>query len=84
MYQSSTIEKEVLNSNLWHAGWLITDYIPVRMDHEVNFHSCGTKHSEGDVFFKPVFEKGNSPQAIEHTPSEEWVECQVCVESHTA
>jgi hypothetical protein len=74
---------ESLAAHQGHDGWIITGYTPIRMDHEASCHTCGSEHAEGNVLFKPVFEKGNSPQAIEHIPSEEWVECQVCVESHT-
>ena len=64
-----------------HDGWVITGYTPLRVDHDVNCHTCGTEHHEGNILFKPVFEKGNSPKAIEHIPSEEWVECTMCVEN---
>jgi len=50
-------------------------------DHNVNCHTCGTEHQEGNIVFKPVFEKGNSPAAISQIPKEEWVECSDCVES---
>ncbi|MEX0723774.1 MAG: hypothetical protein WD357_11775 [Gracilimonas sp.] len=73
---------ESLAAHQGHDGWVITGYTTTRTDHEVNCHSCGTEHSEGNIVFKPVFEKGNSPAAIRHIPTEEWVECSDCVESH--
>ncbi len=74
---------ESLATHQGHEGWVITGYTPVRTDHEVSCHSCGTEHSEGNILFRPVFEKGNSQEAIRRIPSEEWVECSLCVESHT-
>lgn len=73
---------ESLAAHQGHDGWVITGYTPVLIDHDVNCHTCGTGHPEGNVLFRPVFEKGNSPNAIKQIPSEEWVECSVCVESH--
>lgn len=74
---------ESLAAHQGHDGWVITGFTPVRMDYEVSCHSCGTEQPEGNVLFKPVFEKGNSPEAVMKIPSEEWVECSVCVESYT-
>lgn len=71
---------ESLASHQGHDGWVITGYTPLRIDHDVTCHTCGSEQAEGKVLFKPVFERGNSPKAIEHIPSEEWVECQMCVE----
>ncbi|MDR9418216.1 hypothetical protein [Gracilimonas sp.] len=72
---------ESLAAHQGHDGWVITGYTSVRTDHEVNCHSCGSEHAEGNIVFKPVFEKGNSPAAISHIPTEEWIECHECVES---
>lgn len=72
---------ESLAAHQGHDGWVITGYTPIRMDHDVSCHSCGSEHEEGKVLFRPVFEKGNSPGAIKHIPSEEWVECSTCVET---
>ena len=71
---------ESLASHQGHNGWVITGYTPLRIDHNVECHTCGAEQSEGNVLFKPVFERGNSPQAIQQIPNEEWVECAVCVE----
>ncbi|MFU8812436.1 MAG: hypothetical protein ACNA78_05665 [Balneolaceae bacterium] len=72
---------ESLAAHQGHDGWVIAGYTPIRMDHEASCHTCGSEHSEGNVLFRPVFEKGNSPAAIKQIPSEEWVECPRCVES---
>lgn len=71
---------ESLASHQGHDGWVIAGYTQLRSDHDVNCHTCGAEHTEGKVLFKPVFERGNSPKAIQHIPNEEWVECAACVE----
>lgn len=71
---------ESLAAREGHDGWVITGYTPLRIDHDVECHTCGIEHPEGKILFKPVFEKGNSPLAIKHIPSEEWFDCQICVE----
>lgn len=72
---------ESLAARQGHDGWVITGYTPMRIDHDASCHTCGTEHHEGKILFKPVFEKGNSPKAIQQIPSEEWVECSTCVEN---
>jgi len=37
-------------------------------------------HAEGDVLFRPVFERGRSPKALDQIPSEQWLECPQCAE----
>ncbi len=71
---------ESLAARQGHDGWVISGYTPLRIDHEVSCHTCGSEQEEGKVLFKPVFEKGNSPEAIKQIPSEEWVECQLCID----
>ena len=73
---------ESLAAREGHDGWVVAGYTPLRIDHVVNCHTCGLEQMEGNVLFKPVFERGNSPEAIQQIPSEEWVECSVCVENH--
>lgn len=65
-------------------GWVITGYTPVRLDHEASCHSCGEAHPEGDVLFRPVFERGASPTALPRIPAEVWLDCSGCVEEHLA
>lgn len=72
---------ESLASHAGQEGWVIAGYTPVKADHDVNCHSCGSEHHEGNVLFKPVFERGSSPAAIKSIPSEEWVECPTCLDS---
>lgn len=78
--QTVRVALESLAAHQGHEGWVITGYTPLKMDHNVQCHRCGTEHGEGHVLFKPVFEKGRSPAAIKHIPSEEWVECHECIE----
>lgn len=73
---------ESLASHQGHDGWVVTGYTPLRIDQDTSCHQCGKEQSEGKILFKPVFERGSSPSAIQHIPSEEWVECSLCVESH--
>ncbi len=73
---------ESLAAREGHGGWVVAGYTPLRIDHAVSCHTCGLEQLEGNVLFKPVFERGNSPEAIQQIPSEEWGECSVCVESH--
>jgi len=71
---------ESLAAHQGHEGWVITGYTPTKADQDVNCHSCGSEQNEGNVLFKPVFERGSSPSAIKSIPSEEWVECPSCLE----
>lgn len=73
---------ESLAARQGHNGWIIAGYTQLKVDHDVNCHSCGSEYEEGRVLFKPVFERGNSPKAIHSIPSEEWVECSLCVEKN--
>ena len=72
---------ESLASHAGQEGWVIKGYTPVKADHEVSCHSCGNEQHEGNMLFKPVFERGSSPSAIKQIPSEEWVECPDCLET---
>ena len=71
---------ESLAARQGHDGWVIAGYTQLKIDHEVHCHSCGSEYGEGRVLFQPVFERGNSPDAIQQIPDEEWVECSLCVE----
>lgn len=73
---------ESLASHQGHDGWVITGYTPLRTQNATHCHTCGKEQSEGEILFKPVFERGSSPSAIRQIPSEEWVECAICVETH--
>lgn len=71
---------ESLAVHAGHEGWIIAGYTPKELDGEVNCHSCGESHEEGDVLYRPVFEKGSSPEALPSIPSENWLDCPQCAE----
>lgn len=72
---------ESLASHAGQEGWVIKGYTPLRADHQTQCHECGTNQHEGAILFKPVFERGSSPGAIQRIPSEEWLECPDCLET---
>ena len=47
---------------------------------EATCHTCGVSHHEGEVLFRPVFERGTSLGALAHIPSEVWLDCSGCAE----
>jgi hypothetical protein len=40
-------------------------------------------HREGDVLYRPVFERGEGPRAMPKIPRENWLDCSNCVEQMT-
>lgn len=75
---------ESLAAHVGHDGWVIAGYTPVRLEDEAACHSCGTAHREGEVLFRPVFERGASPQALAKIPAEVWLDCSTCAEGRLA
>lgn len=71
---------ESLAVHIGHDGWVIAGYTPVEVEGDVNCHTCGEPHQEGEVLFRPVFERGKSPSALPHIPSEVWLDCTQCAE----
>ena len=71
---------ESLAVHAGHDGWVIAGYTPVRLDDDAACHTCGTAHHEGEVLFRPVFERGQRPDALPHIPSEVWLDCSGCAE----
>jgi len=71
---------ESLAAHIGHDGWVITGYTPVPLDTDAACHTCGSPHQEGEILFRPVFERGTSPEALLHIPSEVWLDCPLCVE----
>lgn len=71
---------ESLAAHIGHEGWVITGYTPKELDAAASCHSCGEAHKKGEVLFRPVFEKGNSPKALSKIPSEIWLDCTDCAE----
>lgn len=72
---------ESLASHAGQDGWIIKGYTALKTDHAINCHECGSEQDEGAVLYKPVFERGSSPSAIQSIPNEEWVECPSCLET---
>ncbi len=73
---------ESLATHVGHDGWVIAGYAPVRLDDAMSCHTCGEAHREGEVLFRPVFERGQSPVALPHIPVEVWLDCHGCAEQH--
>lgn len=71
---------ESLAAHIGHEGWVITGYTAKELDTDANCHTCGTSHHEGEVLYRPVFERGSSPTALPHMPSERWLDCPGCAE----
>ena len=71
---------ESLATHLGHAGWVISGYAAVMLHHEENCHSCGKTYPEGDVLYRPVFQRGHAPGALSDIPQEDWLDCSRCVQ----
>lgn len=71
---------ESLATHLGHEGWVVTGYAPMILDHQENCHSCGQTYPEGDILYRPVFGRGNAPDALKTIPHEHWLDCGPCVE----
>lgn len=71
---------ESLAAHTGHQGWVITGYTPKEVEEKVHCHGCGEVYAEGDVLYRPVFERGNSPSALPEMPSENWLDCPDCAE----
>ncbi len=75
---------ESLAAHLGHAGWVISGYAPAVLDHPEDCHSCGQTYPEGGILYRPVFGRGNAPDALREIPQEPWLDCSRCVEQRTA
>lgn len=71
---------ESLATHVGHEGWVVAGYTPVQVDAETDCHSCGTTKGDGEILYRPVFERGESPSALAHIPAEPWLDCSDCVE----
>jgi len=72
---------ESLAAHIGHEGWVIAGYTPVALDGDMACHTCGTAHHEGEVLYRPVFERGAGPSALRAIPAEVWLDCTGCVEA---
>lgn len=73
---------ESLAAHTGHEGWVISGYTPKELDDEISCHSCGESHEKGEILYRPVFERGTSPEALTQMPSEDWLDCPQCAEKH--
>ena len=73
---------ESLATHTGHEGWVIAGYTPTQLDDEIDCHSCGESHGKGEILYRPVFERGKSPEALAKIPSENWLDCPDCAEKH--
>lgn len=71
---------ESLATHTGHEGWVITGYTPKELEDDISCHSCGESHKKGDILYRPVFERGQSPEALPQIPSENWLDCPQCAE----
>lgn len=71
---------ESLAAHAGHEGWLIAGYTPVVLSEDAACHSCGDPHQVGETLFRPVFERGEGPNALPKIPPQEWLDCNNCVE----
>lgn len=71
---------ESLAAHTGHEGWVIAGYTPKEAEGEVNCHGCGETHHDGEVLYRPVFERGKSPAALSKIPAETWLDCPDCAE----
>ena len=72
---------ESLATHLGHEGWVVAGYTPVVIADSAACHSCGEAHGEGEVLYRPVFQRGHGAGALAHLPVEPWLDCAVCVET---
>lgn len=75
---------ESLATHVGHDGWVVAGYTPVQLEDQAACHTCGEAHEEGEVLYRPVFERGASPRALPHIPAEPWLDCPRCVEEQLA
>lgn len=73
---------ESLAAHSGHVGWVISGFTPVQLDEETACHCCQESFKPGATLYRPVFEKGVSPQALEHLPSSQWLDCETCAGGH--
>jgi hypothetical protein len=74
---------ESLAAHAGHEGWVVTGYTPIVVEGQASCHTCGDMHREGDVLYRPVFERGEGPRAMPKIPRENWLDCSNCVEQMT-
>jgi hypothetical protein len=71
---------ESLAVHVGHEGWVIAGYTPIILESQTSCHTCGDLHGQGDVLYRPIFQRGIGPQALPKIPREIWLDCSNCVE----
>ncbi len=61
-------------------GWVVKGYVPVMIEQDDTCSICGRICHHGNVFYRPVFERGTGPHVLHHLPTLNWLECQQCAE----
>ena len=74
---------ESLAVHAGHEGWVIAGYTPIILESQTSCHSCGDLHGQGEVLYRPVFQRGEGPGALPRLPNENWLDCGGCVEQAT-
>jgi hypothetical protein len=64
-----------------HEGWVIGGYVPAVVDRLTACHDCGVPYREGDVLYRPVFQRGDGPKVWPDLPTENWLACSSCAEA---
>ncbi len=73
---------ESLAAHIGHEGWVINGYTPMALQSTAVCHSCKTHYASGAVLFRPVFARGEGPEALTELPDEDWLDCSECVRKH--
>lgn len=73
---------ESLAAHSGHSGWVISGFTPVEIATNTACHCCSVEFEPGSILFRPVFEKGVSPTALEELPDSKWMDCAGCAKRH--
>ena len=73
---------EALAAQSGHSGWVVSGFTAVELSEETSCHCCRATYGVGQTLFKPVFERGVSPDALPQLPVEPWLDCQSCAPHH--
>ncbi|MBM3457660.1 MAG: hypothetical protein FJX77_03900 [Armatimonadetes bacterium] len=75
---------ESLAAHAGHEGWVVAGYSPLIVDQPTSCHTCGDSRPQGDILYRPVFQRGEGPRALPRLPHENWLDCSNCVEQSVA
>jgi hypothetical protein len=57
-------------------------FTPEEIHAETKCHCCATEFPTGAILFRPVFERGVSPEALDRLPEGKWLDCSQCAAGH--